>query len=354
MRIEKRILINSIVFILLLFIPAYFIAYAETIEDESLRSEEIILAEEADEGFENNSESNLELTTFPNPIFIEPVFILSPFFFASPFFFPGFIAAPVFINPFFFPFGFSFFTDPFFSSFGFPFFFNCPFFFSPFAFNSFIFFPHHHHHHFHHAHHIAHDNASKIVKTGVPINEPVINRVNNGIGSTQDLQNQLKAPGALKTNINPTVDNNSVINQTDFATERARKRILPGNNSTFKFGSKVDNNETDFRLFGGQNSTFPLNSSGSNAMTLENRTHSNNPMKNSGGKLRSYNRDNSSTETNNKNGNPMSSNSLFKKNHRSQIGTSNFSSKFRSHSFDRIGRTSIGKMGGSFQRFGRR
>ena len=102
MRIEKRILINSTVFFLLLFIPAYFIAYAETIEDESLTSEEIILTEEADEGSENNSESNIELATFPNPIFIEPIFIPSPFFFTSPFFFPGFIAAPVFINPFFF------------------------------------------------------------------------------------------------------------------------------------------------------------------------------------------------------------------------------------------------------------
>lgn len=193
-----------------------------------------------------------------------------------------------------------------------------------------------------------------MVKTGVPINKPLINLVNNRIGSTQNLQNQLKAPGALKTNINPTVDNNSVINQTDFATERARKRALPSNNSTFKFGSKVDNNETGFRLFGNQGHKIPSNNGASNTINLENRIHSYNPVKKSGGKLRSYNRDNSSTKTNNKNGNPMSSNSLFKKNHRSQIGTSNFSSKFRSHSFDRIGRTSIGKMGGSFQRFGRR
>src|SRR3990172_8407996 len=354
MRIEKGMLINSIILFFLLFIPAYFIAYAERIEDESLTSEEIILTEEADEGSENNRGSNIELATFPTPIFIEPNFIPSPFFFASPFFFPRFFVAPVFVNPFYLSFGFSFFTNPFFISFGFPFFFNCPFFFSPFAFNSFIFFPHHHHHRYHYVHHIAHDKASKIVKTGVPINEPVINRVNKYTGSTQNVQNQLKAPGALKTIINPTVDNNSVKNQTDFATERARKRILHGNNSTFKFWSKVDNNETGFRLFGGQDSTFPSNISGSNPMTLENRTQTYNPMKNSGGRLRSYNRDNSSTKTNNNNGKPMSYNSPYIKSHRSQIGTSNFSSKFRSHSFDRIGRTSVGKIGGSFRRFGSR
>ena len=353
MRIEKGMLINSIILFFLLFIPAYFIAYAETIEDESLTSEEIILTEEADEGSENNRGSNIELATFPTPIFIEPNFIPSPFFFASPFFFPRFFVAPVFVNPFYLSFGFSFFTNPFFISFGFPFFFNCPFFFSPFAFNSFIFFPHHHHHRYHYVHHIAHDKASKIVKTGVPINEPVINHVNNGIGSTQNLQNQLKAPGALKTNINPTVDNNSVINKTDFATERARKRSLPGNNSTFKFGSKVDNNETGFRLFGGQGHTISSNSGSSNSITLENRMHSYNPTMDSRGKLRSF-RDDTSTNTNNRNDNSMSSNSPFKKNHRSQIGTSNFSSKFRSHSFDRIGRTSIGKMGGSFRGFRRR
>ena len=353
MRIEKRILINLIVFFLLLFISAYSVTYAQDIEDAILASEEITLVEETDEGIDSNSESNIELTTFPNPIFIGPIFIPSPFFFPGPFFFPRFIVAHVFVNPFFFSFGFSFFTDPFFFSFGFPFFFNCPFFFSPFAFNSFVYFPHHHHHRYHHAHRIVHDKPSKIVKTGVPINEPVINHVNNGIGSTQNLQNQLKAPGALKTNINPTVDNNSVINKTDFATERARKRSLPGNNSTFKFGSKVDNNETGFRLFGGQGHTISSNSGSSNSITLENRMHSYNPTMDSRGKLRSF-RDDTSTNTNNRNDNSMSSNSPFKKNHRSQIGTSNFSSKFRSHSFDRIGRTSIGKMGGSFRGFRRR
>lgn len=192
MRKEKDGAFKLLFIFLLLFILAFSKTYAETIEDESLTNEEIIFTEEADEGSENNSESNIELATFPNPIFIEPVFIPSPFFFASPFFFPGFIAAPVFINPFFFSFGFSFFTDPFFFSFGFPFFFNCPFFFSPFAFNSFIFFQHHHHHRYHYGHRITHDKPSKMVKTGVPINKPLINRVNNRIGSTQNLQNQLK------------------------------------------------------------------------------------------------------------------------------------------------------------------
>jgi len=121
MRIEKRILINLIVFFLLLFISAYSVTYAQDIEDAILASEEITFVEETDEGIDSNSESNIELTTFPNPIFIGPIFIPSPFFFPGPFFFPRFIVAHVFVNPFFFSFGFSFFTDPFFFSFGFPF-----------------------------------------------------------------------------------------------------------------------------------------------------------------------------------------------------------------------------------------
>ncbi len=353
MRIEKRILINSIVFFLLLFISAYSVTYAQDIEDDILASEEITFIEETDEGIDSNSESNIELTTFPNPIFIGPIFIPSPFFFPGPFFFPRFIVSPVFVNPFFFSFGFSFFTDPFFFSFGFPFFFNCPFFFPPFAFNSFVFFPHHHHHRYHHAHRIMHDKPSNIVKTGIRANKPLINRVNNRIGPTNNSQSQLKVSSGLKTNINPTVDNNLLLNQSDLASERVQKRIFLGNNSTFTMESKVVNNETGLRLFGNQGHTIPSNSESSNSITLENRMHSYNPTMDSRVKLRSV-RDDTSTNTNNRNGNSMSSNSPFKKNHRSQIGTSNFSSKFRSHSFDRIGRTSIGKMGGSFRRFGSR
>ncbi len=63
--------------------------------------------------------------------------------FANPVFFPTFVPAPVFVDPFFFSFGFSFFANPFFFSFGFPFFFGSPFFFSPFGFNTAVFVPHH-------------------------------------------------------------------------------------------------------------------------------------------------------------------------------------------------------------------
>lgn len=279
MRIEKRNLINSIVFFFFLFIPAYFIAYAETIEDESLTSEEIIFTEETDEGSDSNSESNIELTTFPNPIFIGPTFIPSPFFFASPFFFPRFIAAPVFVNPFFFSFGFSFFTDPFFFSFGFPFFFNCPSFFSPFAFNSFIFFPHHHRHRFHHGHHVVHHNPSKFVKTGVPIKKPITNPVNGRRGGANNLQSRRPAKNSFGTIINPSSGSRTM--------------------------TKAPNNKTGFRLFGSKSNT-------------------------------------------------ITSNSPFKRSHLGKAGISNFSRSFRGNSFGRMGRTSIGKIGGSFRRFGRR
>jgi hypothetical protein len=50
----------------------------------------------------------------------------------------------------------------------------------------------------------------------------------------------------------------------------------------------------------------------------------------------------------------MTSNSPFKMGNRGSPRTSNFSSGFKGKSFGRTGRTSFGRMGGSFKGFGRR
>jgi hypothetical protein len=310
LRIGKNAVFKSVFISLLVFILYNPEVYSETVGEDPYTGEEINFLEET-------GEQPSQYITQTNTIY--PTYINPPYYYPIPFYFPWVVGYPFFFNQFFFSFGFSYY-NPFFFSFGFPFFYNCPFLFSPFAYNPNFFYPPYNRYRY--SNKFVGGKPSKGFQTRVPTNKPIMNPINRPGSRENNLQSQIPPKNSFGTILNPS--------------------------NRYTTASRVTNNRTGLRLFGTQ-SNIPSKNYGSDTIPLENRFNSYHPAK-IGYEPKNF-RGNSSTGRNNNSANYMRSNSAFKNRYPSGVGISNY--RFKGNSSGPTGRNSFGRMGGggSFKGF---